>query len=228
MSQDSPEKPLEIPAGLAHLAQLVAIRQMAKHDSKLSLNSSSYKDMERIGDCLSALYQAATCHRKCHGGAHILESLCGRAYNLAAAALELTLSGYYDEALNLTRSIGEISNLISLSVVDKVSFNAWLAADTQTRIRTFSPGAIRKLLEAAPDGKALMYADSNWYSHFCETYTHATPLTKPNAHSSGAHVGGKFQKKGMDDSLNELSTVLSFISMIICRYFKFDDILKKL
>jgi hypothetical protein len=223
---DDSSGPLEVPAGLAHLAELVGVRQRAKVESKSNLTASSVKDMEKIGDCLSALYQAATCHRECHGGDHVLEFLCGRAYNHAAAALELILSGYYDEALNLTRSIGEISNLISLSVVDKVSFNAWLAADTRTRIHRYGPGAIRRLLEDAPDGKALMYADSDWYSLFCETYTHPTPTTKPNAHEARGHVGGMYQKKGMDDSLNELPTVLTFIAIIICRYFKFGDLMK--
>ena len=188
--------------------------RLRKHSSDLSL----------VGVCLSILYQAATCHRKCHGGNHVLESLCGRTYNLAAAALELTFSGYYDEALNLTRSIGEISNLVSLSVVDKDALKDWLTLDTKARIRKFSPAAVRGMLEAKPDGKELMYADKDWYSHFCESYTHATPETRPNAHGSTAQVGGLYKDRGMGIALCELTTVLAFVAIIVCRYFQFDDL----
>lgn len=173
---------------------------------------------------MSVLYQAGTCHRKCHGGAHVLESLCGRAYNLTAAATQLASTGYYDEALNLARSIGEISNLISLSVLDSGAMQRWLALGTSERIRHFSPAAVRKMLELQPNGAALMYANRDWYSRFGEECTHITPQTKPNAHDSGSKIGGIHQPAGISLCLNELAALLTFIAMAICRYFKFDDL----
>ena len=95
-----------------------------------------------IGTALSALYQAATCHRKCHGGSHVLEALAGRVYNLACSAYSLITQGFYDEALNLIRSIGEISNLISLSIVDKEAIAEWLSSDQKTRIKKFRPARL--------------------------------------------------------------------------------------
>jgi hypothetical protein len=44
-------------------------------------------EREVLGTSLSALYQVATCHRKCFGGGHVLESLSGRIYNLAGNEL---------------------------------------------------------------------------------------------------------------------------------------------
>lgn len=214
---------IHVPTGINHVIALWKLQaathkasraQLAKHNSNLSF----------IGVCLSVLYQAATCHRKCHGGPHVLESLCGRTYNLAAAALELTFSGYYDEALNLTRSVGEISNLVSLSVVDKDALGDWLTLDTKARLRKFSPASVRQMLEAKPDGRALMYADKDWYSRFCESYTHVTPKTRPNAHDATAHVGGLYQDVGMNTVVSELGTVLGFVAIIVCRYFQFDDL----
>ena len=84
------------------------------------------------------------------------------------------------------------------------------------------------MLEAKPNGEAMMYADKDWYSNFCEGYTHVTPKTRPNAHGSTANVGGVYQVDGIDKSLNELSTLLGFIAMIVCRYFKFDDLLREI
>lgn len=211
-----------IPTGEKHLASLEWLRKTT-HD-KTSMNLAGHaKLLDLIAVSLVVLYEASTCHRKCHGGPHVLESLCGRTYNLGAAALQLTNSGYYDEALSLMRSIGEISNLISLSVVDKQAIQSWLTLDEKGRIARFSPSAVRKMIEAQPGGKNLMYADRDWYSRFCETYTHVTPHTKPNAHDPGSKVGGLFQASGLESCLQELSSVLGFVALIVCRYFRFED-----
>ncbi|WP_156954296.1 hypothetical protein [Paraburkholderia acidipaludis] len=203
---------------LRNVTESATIRKFSEHEPELSL----------IGTSLSALYDAGTCRRQCHGGGHILESICGRAYNLSAAALDLMVSGYYDEALNLIRSMGELSNLLIMSIFDKAALAAWLSSDTKTRIQKFSPAAIRRILEASPEGKRLMYADKDWYSHFCEAYTHVTPDTVPNHHGEQAIVGGVFQEKGFLMVLEELTHIVTSIGLVICRYFKFDDLLDEL
>src|SRR5258708_6593527 len=198
-------------------------------------NSQSLKDFstsdaqyQLIGTALSVLYQAATCHRKCHGGPHILESLCGRMYNLAVGAYLLAQRGLYDEALNLTRSIGEASNLIALSVIDKAALKEWLSSDKKTRLSKFSPSKIRKALERQEP--ALVLASEDWYAKFCEAYTHVTPQTKPNMHNSRgqAYVGGVYQAEGLNSTLEELATVLASVAMIVCGYFKFSDLLAEI
>lgn len=216
-----------VPTGLHHIHGLEWLHGDTVSKSKAAWPTHA-QELKLIGTCLGALYQAATCHRKCHGGPHVLEALCGRTYNLAAAALQLSFAGYYDEALNLMRSMGEISNLVSLSVLDKDAIKKWLTLDTKSRISNFSPAAIRKMLKAQPDGTSLMYADGDWYSRFCEGYTHVTPQTKPNAHTTGGTVGGLYQVAGIDTCIGELTNVLVFIAMIICRYFAFDDILEEI
>ena len=198
--------PIDIPSVLDHLRMLsdcgtVTLRESSKDIGEVST------DRRMIGTALSALYQAATCHRKCYRGPHILEALCGRIYNLGAAAYILTLRGFYDEALNLTRSIGEVSNLIALSMVNKNALQEWISSDKKTRVREFSPSEVRKTLgrEATP----LLIADEVWYSRFCETYSHVTPQTKPNMHNKAyqPYAGGVFQYEGLTKALDELATV---------------------
>src|SRR5258708_29825596 len=126
-----------IPSGIDHL-KMVARLETATNSQSLKDFSTSDAQYQLIGTALSVLYQAATCHRKCHGGPHILESLCGRMYNLAVGAYLLAQRGLYDEALNLTRSIGEASNLIALSVIDKAALKEWLSSDKKTRLSKFS------------------------------------------------------------------------------------------
>jgi hypothetical protein len=152
------------------------------------------------------------------------EALCGRMYNLAVGAYMLALRGLYDEALNLTRSIGEVANLIALSVADKKALKEWLSADKKTRLRKFSPGKVRKALERQEP--ALLLANDDWYGRFCETYAHVTPKTEPNMHNADgqAYAGGVYQPEGLKNTLGELATVLGSVSLIVCRYFKLSDL----
>src|SRR6266446_3325547 len=166
------EKTVNIPSGIDHLQMIADLEPITL---RASLNNLVEYDADRriIGTAMSVLYQAATCHRKCHGGAHVFEALCGRMYNLALGAYMLTLRGLYDEALNLVRSIGEASNLIALSVVDKQALGDWLASDKKTRLRKFSPREVRKAIQRQEP--SLLLADDDWYARFCEGYTHVTP-----------------------------------------------------
>ena len=215
--------PAEIPSGIEHLKMVAQLEAATYQESSKRLGTSIVV-RQLIGTALSALYQAGTCHRKCHGGPHIFESLCGRMYNLAVGAYLLAQRGLYDEALNLTRSIGEISNLIALSVVDKEALKLWLSSDKKTRLRKFSPSEIRKTLERQQP--ELVLATEDWYARFCESYTHVTPQTRPNMHNARgqAHVGGVYQEEGFNNVLDELATVLASVAMIVCRYFKFTDL----
>ncbi len=216
----------DIPSGLDHLDMLAELEAITYRESSKHL-AESVTDRRMIGTAMSALYQAATCHRKCHAGPHVFEALCGRMYNLAVGAYLLALRGLYDEALNLTRSIGEVANLIALSVVDKNALTEWLSSDKKTRLRKFSPSKIRKALERHEP--TLLLANDDWYSRFCETYTHVTPKTKPNMHNAGGqgYAGGVYQPEGLKNTLGELATVLGSVSLIVCRYFKFSDLFEE-
>ena len=168
---------MEILDGSHHLRIIEMLSEKTWQISEAELRKHS-KDLAIVGTSLSALYQAATCHRKCHGNPHIFEALTGRTYNLACSAYILIERGFYDEALNLLRSIGEIYNLLCLSIEDKVSFRKWLSADHKTRLKEFSPAMVRKLLEKQK--MPLIYVQKDWYNSFCEKYTHVNPTTKPN------------------------------------------------
>jgi len=69
-------------------------------------------------------------------------------------------------------------------------------------------------------------ADEDWYSRFCEGYTHITPHTKPGMHNAAGrgNAGGIFQLAGLGLALEELVTVLVSLAMMVCKFFKFDDL----
>jgi hypothetical protein len=217
-------KPEIIPTGLEHLAM---IRHGAMYVANQTVsNLDDYKiNNDIIGSALNAIYQAATCHRNCHGGAHILESLCGRAYNLSCSAYNLTIFGMYDEALNLIRGLGELTNLVMLSAIDGPKISEWLRADRKTRLTKFSPVKVRRMLEAK--GVEPCATDA-WYRELSEDYAHITPSTKPNIHGGVPYVGGKFDKDGMKKCFGAMLYVLFTLALFICRFFKFDDLFDEL
>ncbi len=219
-----------IPSGPAHLDM---VAQCASITFEESLKCAPPMETERraIGTAMSALYQAATCHRKCHGGPsgpHVFEALCARIYNLASSAYLLSLRGFYDEALNLMRCIGEASNLVALSAADEGALKDWLQSDKPTRLRKFSPAKIRKLLQEKEP--ALLITDGDWYSRFCEEYTHVVPQTKPNVHNIEGRgwAGGVYQAEGFKTTLEELANILLPVSLIVCKYFEFSDLFNEL
>ena len=59
------------------------------------------------------------------------------------AALQVAQSGYYDEALNQVRSLGEMANLFALFAADRTSFAAWAAASKKVRLSQYGPAAVR-------------------------------------------------------------------------------------
>src|SRR6266481_1324412 len=98
------EKPVNIPSGIDHLQMIADLEPITL---RASLNNLVGYDADRriIGTAMSVLYQAATCHRKCHGGAHVFEALCGRMYNLALGAYMLTLIKGSNHNFTLVRKL---------------------------------------------------------------------------------------------------------------------------
>jgi hypothetical protein len=214
---------MDIPSGTEHIKLIAELSEKNRKLSSTKLNCFN-DELHQIGVALSIIYQVATCHRKCFGGGHVLEALCGRTYNLATSAYILTCRGLYDEALSLIRSMGEISNLIHLSIVDKNALKIWLSADSSTRKKSFSPYKIRMLLEKA--NVEIVIANKDWYSKFCEDYTHIHAQTKPNFHNkNNGNVGGVIQEAGMKYVITELVNLSFYISVMVAHYADMADMI---
>ena len=217
-----------VPSGLDHVKMIETMGELNRLSSGPKLDDCK-DELKVLGISLSILYQVATCHRKCFGGPHVLESLTARTYNLACSAYTLIGRGLYDEALNLIRSMGEIANLIGLLFNDLEERELWLHSDKSTRFRRFTPAKVRESLKELKGGMFL-YADKEWYSRFCEDYTHVHPGTKPNVHNEQAqgHTGGAVQEEGLRVSIVELTNVCTFIALFVSQYGGLDDLFKEL
>jgi hypothetical protein len=214
-----------IPIDIGHLQLLSQINRANRRESD-ELLKAHLDDLRLLGTALSAIYQAATCHRKCWATGHVLEIIGGRIYNLACAAYSLICIGFYDEALNLTRSIGEAANLVSLSTHNKDKFKEWVHSSKEIRLAKFSPAKIRKLI--GNEDHILM--DGDWYAELCEAVTHITPSVSPNFHAdlNRAMCGGAPNETALAKSLGQLTLVVGLVALFYCRYFEFDDLFQAL
>ena len=75
----------KIPTGLEYIKMIASFGEEISRDSVPYL-ANHKDDLDVLGTALSIFYITATCHRKCQGGSHVLESLVARAYNLALSA----------------------------------------------------------------------------------------------------------------------------------------------
>lgn len=216
MSQSVP-----VPTGKDYLQMLNLAAKQAQV-AVVSRQETHSSEFVVIGTSLSSLYQAATCHRGCHGGSHTLERLCGRAHNIGCGALSLIEVGLYDEALNFIRGLGEISNLVILSIVDKPGIQEWLQSDRKTRLRKFSPARIRERIKGHLPG--LMIANAEWYGAFSENYVHPNRGTMPGSIGAGGMIGPFYQSEDVEKTTRELAMLTGILSMMVCKFFKFSDV----
>jgi hypothetical protein len=178
--------------------------------------------IEALDILLSCLERAATCYGGCHGGDHRAEFLTGRTVSSGQAALLLMTSGYYDEALSIIRSLGEIANLMAMFVSDMSEFERWKTLDERTRRRDFVPVKVRLWLEQ--NGGTLV-VDERRYGILSAYSTHASPDTLPQAHGQhgNALIGPIYQEAGFLLCLNEMARSMAFIGVFSARLIGVSD-----
>ena len=164
-----------------------------------------------VGTVLSLLDRMASCWWGCGGGDHTIEYLCGRVASNGRAVLRLLRFGFYDEALSLCRSMGEIANLLQLFSMDGAVLRDWKNSSRRERMNRFGPARVRQLLESA---NTPVVIDQERYRMLSERSVHVHPSTKPQSHnfwgipSATTHI----QKAGLLVCLNELALPLSVSS----------------
>jgi hypothetical protein len=190
-------------------------RSHLESQNELLLARSQYDEL------FKQLYHFSCCHWGCHGKEHIFERLAGKCVNNLSLSYRAIEYGYYDEALSLVRSVGEIANLLNLFWRENSHIRLWLDADERTRIRKYGPAAVRKLLEAA-DG--LVPFNQAHYQYLCETAVHPTPHSKPNAYSDLQQpiLGVVFQESGFRIAFWNICWALSVVSGPISKIAVFD------
>lgn len=178
---------------------------------------------EHLGQLLAYADMIGSCVYGCPGkseGAHAIWYLAARASSFGRAALRLTKMGFYDEALIIVRSMGEICNLFSLLVLSQESIEEWKKSDRAYRLSTLSPSKIRQRIEKL--GKTPPITGTR-YAALCEVSTHPVPDLRPQRfnHARRSTTGGIYlQEAGILVVLNEMAVALAPLVMFAARICK--------
>ena len=136
--------------------------------------------LEALGTVLSYLDCIASCKLSCRGGSHLEEHLIDRAVSNFLAAHRLLKIGYFDQAGNIIRQIGETANLFYLFMESNDSYVEWQNASEKARRKKFSPVQIRSRLAVLSRPQIL---DNRKYQWFSRGLVHVGPSIEPRAHN---------------------------------------------
>jgi hypothetical protein len=224
MSQPS-ERPVVCPEGLDFLKLVSEQEDLCEATTRQRIPAMGEKApvcLRNLGTVLSLLDRVASCFWGCRGGDHVIEYLAGRVCSSSRAALRLLLFGFYDESLLITRSIGEIVNLLWLFNQDAAALSQWQQLAERQRKEQFSPMKVRLRLETL---KVPVPIDETRYRELCEVATHPTPHTKPQAYNplEMPVIGATFQEGGVIIALNELAAATALALVPLPKLLRYDD-----
>ena len=197
------------PEFLAHVSVLEG--QCELQSLRLLEDGGMGEIVNRLGVCLSLMYQQACCVWGCHGKEHVFEYASGRAVTHAMGSYRLALRGLYDESLALTRNIAEIANLVALFWQEPNSIRTWLDCSDTERRRAFSPVQVRLRLTK---GNNLLAVDENHYKRLCKLAVHFSPNTFPGSHNETDRpvLGGIVQEPGLRSSVTQLAWMVATVA----------------
>lgn len=210
MSSKSDDKSKKLPTGREFLRLVGKFEDDCESFTKKRLRSLGVKAPKcwvALSEVLLHLDLVGSCFWNCPGGKrreHVIQYMAARVSSFGRAAIRLAQLGFYDEALILIRSIGEIANLFFLFELEPSKKEDWLNCDRKSRLKTFGPGKVRAAI--AERGKIPPMCNEQ-YSLLCEISTHPAPSLTPQSFNrfGRATVGGMFQDAGFLVVLNHLS-----------------------
>jgi len=178
---------------------------------------------EHLGQVLAYADMIGSCTFGCPGPtpeAHAVWYLVARTSSYGRAALRLAKMGFYDEALNLVRSIGEIANFFALFSAAPETIDEWKNSDRPYRLQHLTPAKIRRRLVAMNQRPVM---DEGTYATLCEVSTHPVPELRPQQfnHAGRSTTGGVyFQEAGFLVVLNEMAIATSLLVLFAAKVCK--------
>ena len=216
MSSKSDDKRKRFPTGREFLRRVGKFEDICESFTKKRLSSLGVRAPKcwvALGDVLLHLDLVGSCFWNCPGGKqreHVIQYMAARVSSFGRASIRLAQLGFYDEALILIRSIGEIANLFYLFALELSEKEDWLNCDRKNRLKAFGPGKVRAAI--AQRGKSPPISNE-LYSLLCEISTHPAPSLTPQSFNpvGRATVGGRFQEAGFLVVLNHLAELCPII-----------------
>lgn len=207
MNQDESPSARPLPPGQLYMeARSKREREAVEATDSFILNSGEKAPRlyATLSDAIAGLDCMASCYWGCRGGDHQIEYLVGRGCSSASAARLLFRNAYYDEALSLVRSVGEIVNLLFLFRLTPTAFSDWRSLEDKQRRDRYSPVKVRLAIEALGSSVPV---DADRYAELSRRSVHVAPGNSPQRYNPVGipTLGAFFQSPGVLVVLNELA-----------------------
>lgn len=162
--------------------------------------------LEKLGTALFYLDRVPRCGWGCedNGSGHLEKHITAKANSNARAALRLSMSGYLSEAFAITRSMGEIANLMHLFMESEDSLETYRNASVSSRNRHFSAGKVREKLDGLNVGS---FMDGKLYGNLSRVFVHTSANWSPLSHSVSDAPGNRRQ-----DEIEGILTILMAVA----------------
>ena len=162
--------------------------------------------LEALGTVLSYLDCVASCRWSCRESSHLEEHLIDRALSNLLAAHRLLRIGYFDQAGNIIRQIGETANLFYLFMESNASYLEWQNASEKARREKFSPRQVRSRLTTL---SLPQLWDNKMYQLFSRAFVHVSPSIEPRNHKvlTAPAIGSNYRPAASLMTIMSLSTM---------------------
>lgn len=211
-----------VPEGVSFLHAVLRYAYLCESQTDQYLASESPQGPitthEQLGTLISLLDRASSCWWGCREGDHAAEMLVGRCCSYGLCAFKLARSGFYDESVSLSRTVGEITNLAVLFINDPGAIQEWRTADERTRRNKYCPVEVRRTLEKK---NFPVPVNQLRYGQLSAKAVHLAPTIPPQMYNAERHPkpGGYFQEAGLCFCLAEIGypfSVLGLCAVDLC------------
>ena len=175
--------------------------------------------LERLEAALSYLDCVPRCRWGCEdsGADHLEKHIIARTSSNARVAIRLSMFGYLSEAFAITRSMGEVANLMHLFRASEDSLEMYRNASASGRNKHFSAGKVREKLDGLNVGS---FMDRELYGNLSREFVHTSANWSPLSHSisEAPETRRQDELEGVLIILmgvaNWVSTALSFVNRL--------------
>ena len=205
---EQPANETKLPAGIEFLRAVRGRENLCEATFDAWVSSEGIETtrvLEALGTVLSYLDCVASCRWSCSGGSHLEEHLIDRTLSNILAAHRLLRIGYFDQAGNIIRQIGETTNLVYLFMESNTSFVEWQNSSEKTKRKKFSPGRVRSRLTTLSLSPLW---DNKMYQLFSRALVHVSSSIEPRNHEvlTSPAIGSNYRPAATLLTIMSLST----------------------
>jgi len=203
------------------------LESLSKQENKirtqsiLQINSEPNlkEHLDIVYSSLNIIFDVVTVYEKKDDDELTIQALGARLFNTIVSALNLLLTGYYQNSFILQRDILEIGFLLDFFTIDRAAISDWAKSSHSQRQKKYAPVVVRKTLDKR-DGFTEKKREQI-YKAMCEYAAHPTYKgMKLIAPKGLVNIGPFLEPKYLKNSLEELAMRVPFFTVVFLHHFE--------